>query len=218
VNEDSRQTWSISSQSPPNPPTVIEKDYDIRGDGSEQEELDHRYYVRTDGGKFFKIGRVFAMLWHEGAGDPKGGHLSNKEHFRPVKAGKYGERVYSHILRMAVVRVRHGYCWCIPIHTYNGRGVSKPGFNRQDQEAHAIIHMDDTEPGSNIPGEQRLMTKKPITVHAASPDQRLHTMSRLNFGAPYSIQMNVKVMSVGTITAVSMPAFESYWKNEMTST
>ena len=194
------------------PPSVV--DYDIRGDGEKQEELDHRYYVRPDGEKFFKVGRVFAMLWHESVGYPKGGHLSNKEQFKPYREGKYGEGVYSHIVRMVVVKERHGYCWCIQIHTYNGRGVLKPGFNQQDQKAHAIIHMDDTRPGSTSEEEMRLMTKKPIAVRAASSDQKLHVMSRLNFGAPYSIQMNVKVMDVGTIAEASMPAFESYWRNE----
>ena len=219
-----RQTLSSVDENPrpkfPNskaqeaPPSVV--DYDIRGDDEKQEELDYRYYVRSDGEKFFKVGRVFAMLWHENVGYPKGGHLSNKEQFKPnpYRAGKYGESVYSHIVRMVVVRERHGYCWCIPIHTYNGRGVMKPGFNQQDQRAHAIIHMDNTGPDSTSKEEMRLMTKRPIAVHAASPDQRLHIMSRLNFGAPYSIQMNVKVMDVGTITQESMSAFESYWRNE----
>jgi hypothetical protein len=193
-------------------PSVVE--YDIRGNDEKQEELDHRYYVRSDGGKFFKIGRVFAMLWHESAGAPRGGHLSNQEQFNAYRAGRYGERVHSHILRMVVVRERHGYCWCIPIHTYNGRGVLKSGFNKQDQEAHAIIYMDDTNPGSTSEEEMRLMTKNPIAVRAASPDQRLHVMSRLHFGAPYSVQMNVKVMDVGTIAQKSMPAFVSYWRNE----
>jgi hypothetical protein len=156
------------------------------------------------------------MLWHESVGYPNGGHLSHKEQFKPYpyREGKYGERVYSHIVRMVVVKERHGYCWCIQIHTYNGRGVLKPGFNQQDQKAHAIIHMDDTRPASTSEEEMRLMTKKPIAVRAASSDQKLHVMSRLNFGAPYSIQMNVKVMDVGMIAEASMPAFESYWRNE----
>jgi hypothetical protein len=211
VDENRRPNFS-NNKAQGAPPSVV--DYDIRGDGEKQEELDHRYYVRPDGGKFFKVGRVFAMLWHESAGDPKGGHLSNKEQFQPYRAGRYGERVHSHILRMVVVKERHGYCWCIPIHTYNGRGVMKSGFNQQDQRAHAIIHMDDTEPDSTSEEEMRLMTKNPIAVRAESSDQKLHIMSRLNFGTPYTIQMNVKVMNVGTITQGSMSAFESYWRNE----
>jgi hypothetical protein len=211
VDENSRPNFS-NNKAQRAPPSIV--DYDIRGDGEKQEELDHRYFVRPDGGKFFKVGRVFAMLWHESVGDPRGGHLSNQEQFNAYRAGRYGERVHSHILRMAVVRERHGYCWCIPIHTYNGRGVMKPGFNKQDQEAHAIIYTDDTRPDSTSKEEMRLMTKNPIAVHAASPDQRLHIMSRLHFGAPYTVQMNVKVMNVGTIAQKSMSAFESYWRNE----
>jgi hypothetical protein len=211
VDENSQPNF-LNNKAQGAPPSVV--DYDIRGDGEKQEELDHRYFVRPDGGKFFKVGRVFAMLWHENVGDPKGGHLSNKEQFNAYRAGRYGEKVHSHIRRMVVVRERHGYCWCIPIHTYNGRGVMKPGFNKQDQRAHAIIHMDDTEPYSTSEEEMRLMTKNPIAVHAASPDQKLRIMSRLHFGAPYTVQMNVKVMDVGTIAQKSMSAFESYWRNE----
>jgi hypothetical protein len=212
VDENSRPNFP-DNRAQGAPPSVV--DYDIRGDGEKQEELDHRYYVRPDGEKFFKVGKVFAMLWHESVGYPKGGHLSNKEQFKAYRAGKYGEGVYSHIVRMVVVKERHGYCWCIPIHTYGGRGVMKPGFNQQDQRAHAIIYMDNTRPASTSEEEMRLMTKQPIAVHAASSDQRLRIMSRLNFGAPYSVQMNVKVMDVGTIAQASMPAFESYWRNEL---
>jgi hypothetical protein len=191
---------------------------DIRGSGEEREELDHRYHKRTDARKFFVIGRVFAMLFHEGAGNMGGGHLSQAVRFRvgwDKKKGKYNQEVYSHIRRMVVVRGRHGYCWCIPINTYNHQGVAKKGLSTQDRIAHCVIYMDDTEPMID-PEEQGLMVKKSIAVTAANPEQKLDRMSRLNFGKVYSVEWNVKVMNVGIVNADSMAAFTGYWRNEVT--
>ena len=164
------------------------------------------------------IGRVFAMLFHEGAGDVKGGHLSQAVQFKvgwDKNKGKYNQEVYSHIRRMVVVRERHGYCWCIPINTYNYQGVAKKGLSTQDRLSHCVIHMDNTDPTTD-PREKGLMTKKPIAVTAANPEQKLHHMSRLNFGKVYSVEWNVKVMNVGKVNGNSMVAFAGYWHNELT--
>ena len=60
------------------------------------------------------------------------------------------------------------------------------------------------------------MAKKPIAVTAANPEQKLHFMSRLNFGKVYSVEWNVKVMDVGKVNADSIAAFTGYWRNELT--
>jgi hypothetical protein len=194
-------------------------DLDIRGNGGDREELDQRYYRRPDGKKFFVVGRVFAMLWHEGAGDKKGGHLSQAEPFNvqrnSKRKGKYNEEVFSHIRRMAVVKARHGYCWCVPINTYNYQGVAKKGLSPEDRQAHSIIYMDDTKPAIHST-ENGMMFKSPIAVSAASPEQKLHYMSRINFGKVYSVEWNVKVMNVGRVNRDSMIKFEGYWHNEAT--
>ena len=123
--------------------------------------------------------------------------------------------MYSRIRRMVVVRERHGYCWCIPIRTYNYQGVAKKGPSTQDREAHCLIYMDNTDPAID-PKEKGLMAKKPIAVTASSPEQKLHKMSRLNFGKVYSIDWNVKVMGMGMVNANSMAAFTGYWHKEVT--
>jgi hypothetical protein len=204
VNDDSPLNLFTNNQPEGGPPSIVERTFDFRGTGGDREALDHRYYVRKDGAKFFTIGRVFAMLWHESA---RGENVESK--------GKYGETVFSSILRLAVVKENHGFCLCIPINTYNGQGVLKKGFNRQDQRAHAIIHMDDTAPGSTSKQEESLMTKTPIAVHPAATDQKLHIMSRLNFAKIYSVQWNVKVMNVGKVTEGSMGLFIGYWRNQL---
>ena len=60
------------------------------------------------------------------------------------------------------------------------------------------------------------MVKKPIAVTASNPEQKLHKMSRLNFGKVYSVEWNVKVMNVGKVNADSMATFVCYWLNEAT--
>lgn len=81
-----------------------------------------------------------------------------------------------------------------------------------DPSKHAVIYMQGTEPqvGSSEPH----MTKEPLEVAPASPDQKLDFMSRLNFGKVYTVEHNVKVLPVGKITERSMPRFQSYAKNE----
>jgi hypothetical protein len=197
---------------------------DIRGNGGDHEELDHRYRIRSDAKQFLMVGRVFAMLWpetpgHEGASDKKGGHLSQAEPFNvqrdSKREGKYNEKVFSHILRMVAVKARHGYCWCVPINTYNYQGVAKKGLSPEDRQAHSIIYMDDTKPAIH-PAERGMMFKSPIAVCAASSEQKLHCMSRINFGKVYSVEWNVKVMNVGKVHRDSMFNFEGYWRNEVT--
>jgi hypothetical protein len=63
---------------------------DIRGDGGDHEELDHRYYRGPGGKEFFIVGRVFAMLWYQSVGGKKGGHLSQVEPFNVQRDSKKG--------------------------------------------------------------------------------------------------------------------------------
>ena len=178
---------------------------DIRGSERDHEEFDQRYSKRRDAKKFFRVGRVFALLWHEGAGD-------GNDHISQVEIVRFGQRVFSHIRRMVVVQERYGYCICVPINTYNYQGVAKSGLNSEEKERHAVIHAADYEPYTR-PEEQGTMTKLPIAV-TMNEGQKLDCMSRINFGKPFSVEWNVKVMNVGRIAEESRPAFESYWERE----
>ena len=87
---------------------------EIRGTGQDTEDLDPRYAKRLDAKRFFVVGRVFALLWHENAGESntrRGGYIDR------TTVGRFGSRTFSQIRRMAVVNERKGYCVCIPIHT-----------------------------------------------------------------------------------------------------
>jgi hypothetical protein len=74
--------------------------------------------------------------------------------------------------------------------------------------------MTDTRP-SCLPEEENYLAKKPIAVEKASADQRLDSMSRLNFKKVYTIEHNVKVMNVGKVAKDSLPALLGYWRQSL---
>lgn len=92
-----------------------------------------------------------------------------------------------------------------PITTYSGQGVAKAGI---DRSKHAIIHMRGNRPRA-VQSEPR-MVKEPLEVDPARPDQKLDSMSRVNFGKVYTVEHNVKVLPVGKITEASRARFLEY--------
>jgi len=176
----------------------------ISGTEGDEENLDPSYYKRSNPNEFFRVGKVFALLWHEQAGD-------NGTVLSPVGNSyykvKHGEYVYSHIRRMVVVQEQRGCSWCLPIHTYGRRGSGKPGI---DLEAHAIIHMEG-EPPERTEMDAGIV-KEPLEVKPDSRREKLHPLSRLNFSKVYTVEHNVKVKSIGRISKQSMPNFKIYWK------
>jgi hypothetical protein len=157
---------------------------------------------------WFSIGRVFIMLWHE---NDTSGNMAPREG-AVVTQGRYREKVHSEIRRFAVVREGHGFSWAIPVNTYQGQGLNRPGLYKQDHDAHAIIHMDGTAP-QRLPNEP-YMNKRPIAVVQASYDKKLDAASRIRFDKVFSIEHNVKVKNVGKVSQNSMPWFCRYWRDE----
>ncbi|CAI7571013.1 unnamed protein product [Penicillium glandicola] len=189
----------------------LEPAYVIPGSNGERETLDPRYKRQSDPRKFFRVGRVFSMLWHENAGW-HGTVLSKKVSLpssSPFIKGKYQEPIYSSIRRMVVVKEQRGCCWCVPITTYSGQGVGKAGI---DRNKHAIIYMRGEKPRTGQ-AEPR-MTKEPLEVDPARPDQKLDCMSRVNFGKVYTVEHNVKVLPVGKIMEASRMRFLEYAQSE----
>ncbi|KAJ6188162.1 hypothetical protein N7519_003070 [Penicillium mononematosum] len=184
--------------------------YVIPGSNGEREMLDPRYKRQSDPRRFFRVGRVFSMLWHENAGW-HGTVRSEKvsPSSSPFTRGKYQEPIYSSIRRMVVVKEQRGCCWCVPITTYSGQGVAKAGI---DRSKHAVIHMRGDRPRA-VRSEPR-MAKEPLEVDPARPDQKLDCMSRVNFGKVYTVEHNVKVLPVGKITEASRARFLEYAQGE----
>ncbi|KOC13425.1 hypothetical protein AFLA70_35g004421 [Aspergillus flavus AF70] len=180
------------------------------------ETLDDRYQVQTNPKRFFKVGRVFAVVWHEGMGNAaplKGGSkslatksLASDRELMTV--GKFGTKIYTDIRRMVVFKEQAQCAWCFPVHTYGRLGVAKASV---DPSKHAIIYMNGAQPKSG-PNEPR-MTKEPLEV-TPEPYQKLHAMSRLNFGKIYTVEHNQKVLPVGKISEESMAKFHLYAKRE----
>lgn len=81
-----------------------------------------------------------------------------------------------------------------------------------DHSKHAIIYMGNSQP--TMKKSEPKMTKDPVEVEPAGPDQKLDPMSRLNFGKVYTVEHNVKVLPVGRITDGSMAQFITYVKHE----
>jgi hypothetical protein len=120
--------------------------------------------------------------------------------------GRFGEEVYSHILRVIVVQTQHGFCLCVPIFTYRGQGLTKPGVNADD---HAIAFGSGKRPVS-LSGEKP-MKFEPIEVKLAQ-GQALHEMSRINFAKVYTVEWNVKVRHVGMVVPESLPHLLTAWR------
>jgi hypothetical protein len=100
---------------------------------------------------------------------------------------------------------------CRPINTYSGQGVTKRGFIKSDREAHAVIHMSDAQPYQSP--DERDIIKKAIKVVAASPEQKLDPMSRLNFSRVHTVNHFVKAMNVGMVHKDSIPFLMGYFQN-----
>ena len=91
--------------------------------------------------------------------------------------------------------------------TYGGQGTSKPGI---EASSHAIAYMSNSHPG-RLPSETG-MTKQPICIDPASPDQKLDLTTRINFARVYTVEHNVKVMDIGIVAESSMHHLIGYWR------
>jgi hypothetical protein len=71
--------------------------------------------------------------------------------------------------------------------------------------------MSDQQPYQS-PDEHDII-KRPIKVVAASPEQKLDRMSRLNFSRVHTVHHFVKAMNVGMVHQDSMPYLTGYFQN-----
>jgi hypothetical protein len=88
-----------------------------------QEQFDPSYQVRNSDWKdFFRIGRVFSILWTDSLSN-------NASKVDPtfVSEVKYGERVYSKIRRLIIVRESDKAVSCLPVTSYASASTQKSG-------------------------------------------------------------------------------------------
>ncbi|KAF2181247.1 hypothetical protein K469DRAFT_589696 [Zopfia rhizophila CBS 207.26] len=174
--------------------------------GSDQNKdigLNSTYSVRNS--TFFTVGTVFSIVFTEACGDSKENIFGN------VFAVKFGETVYSQIMRFIVVQAGNGFCYACQIQTYSGRGTTKPGCNPRE---HAVVYMEGDEP-TLCAGEKGL-PKKAIKILSSSDIIHLDPASRIRFGRGQVIQHNMKAKEIGHVAVEDLPRLLAYWREEMT--
>ncbi|BDD60956.1 hypothetical protein MAP00_006042 [Monascus purpureus] len=148
----------------------------------------HGVEKRLPNGVVIRLGSVIHMRMSElfGSNGRRLGVASSQNSGSRIPIPNSDEEVFTGYRRYVVVDINFLHCIGVPITSYSGRGVAKPGINVFD---HAII-ADERNDAVLLQGEPE-MSKDPIFVRWLS--KRRHTLtpdSRVNFGAPYSIQYN----------------------------
>ena len=174
---------------------------------TQTDALDDSWQVRP--AHFFKLGRVFAIVWPESMGNVAGPVASRS---RGIVAGRYGEQIYSHIRRFVVVRERNNYSLAVGITTYGGLGLTAKNMSPEDIAAHAVICNEGSDPPPLLPGKRP--SGHPIRM-LPSGGMRLEPSSVINFAKIHTIEHNVVVKDIGTISQNSIPLLTKYWLEQM---
>ncbi|KAL1638748.1 hypothetical protein SLS58_008672 [Diplodia intermedia] len=161
----------------------------VRGRPGEVERLDPRFVRHSPGRDFYKVGKVFKVLWPEPAGNAQSGVT--------FVTGAYNEPIYNKIRWFVVIREGRDCCTCLSIQTYNRQGVAKPGV---DKAEHSVVFTGSYAPEIpewEDPGGEMLQA---IPVVATDPTQaKMDAMSRLNYAKPYTVEHNVKSLDFGEV-------------------
>ncbi|PQE19809.1 heterokaryon incompatibility protein [Rutstroemia sp. NJR-2017a WRK4] len=205
-NEYDNDEYTLTGGAPGAPPG---KHITKASDGANKEVLDPRY--STVGYEFWKVGRVFMMLWTEPAGiKAQRGGTKNYSH---ISETWLSEKAYSEIRRFVVVKDDHGNCSCLAIHTYSGWATLKN--NLPDPDNHAIIYTTKSPPApytykdeaSGYVYSENLL-KDPIRVISERTDKdgMLDPKSRINYTKTYTVEKDVRVLNIGMVDKKSMVA------------
>ncbi|KAK6442490.1 hypothetical protein LTR95_001284 [Oleoguttula sp. CCFEE 5521] len=183
----------------------------------ETERLDPSFKKRSR--DFFKVGRIFMSLWPEPVGQNDSRITSLWDPDPNIYLGAYGERFHTKVRRFVVIRTSAKHCSALPINTYNGRGVSKPGVIKSD---HTIIYSGrncpDPDPAELPARGEAGMRLDAIRVDPDDKVTKLDPMSRIDFGKVHTVEHNVKVKSFGNVHEMSRTdlerQFDSVWRKD----
>ncbi|KAK5442670.1 tyrosine protein phosphatase 1 [Exophiala xenobiotica] len=161
---------------------------------------------------FFVPGRVFAILLQEPSCAQS---ISQKtgSNRKDAFEGLTGNELIGHVRRMIVCRQLQGSSLCVPISSYNGKGVAAKPLSYQERRCYAIVYPRGQRAPEGPPGEPNF-SKMPIAINLCE-DQVLPESSRIDFGEWTTIEYNVHVMDVGRVAAESMANFESHCREEL---
>jgi hypothetical protein len=168
------------------------------------------YKVRNNPKQFFRVGKVFLVLWSE----PAGGTSLVSKWAAGTVINHLGERVFSKVRRFVVIREGGNYCNALPINTYTGRGVAKPGVNKSE---HVIIFTGKSPPlpkAQELPAQGQMgMRNIAIQVDPDTPDETLDPMSRLDLGGVTKVEHNIKVKPLGKVNKRFLDALQAQYAN-----
>jgi hypothetical protein len=173
------------------------------------------YKVRLKPRDYFKIGKVFLVLWSE----PAGGTSKVTAWEKGTVLNQLGERVFSKVRRFVVIREGGTYCNALPINTYGGKGVSKRSANKSE---HVIIFSGSAPPRPTALEMPQRRGEAPMQLTAIQVDmdrkgEGLDPMSRLDLGGVTKVEHNIKVKSLGNVNKSSVDALRKQYANVQNS-
>ncbi|TGO22963.1 hypothetical protein BPAE_0149g00260 [Botrytis paeoniae] len=192
------------------------------------EILDSRYqiYAGLQQNEFWKVGRVFMVLWTEPAAElkvPEAGGTRDGSHFSTTYLG---QQAYSEIRRFVVMLKGHGNSICCPIHTYSNQATLKPNLPAPLQ--HTIIHTTPEAPrehcyeASDGQWVYENLILDAIQVNSERIDSLgvLNPLSRLNYSKVYTVEHYVRVLNIGMVASNSIATLleQSGWSQHANST
>ncbi|KAF2268654.1 kinase-like protein [Lojkania enalia] len=169
----------------------------------EYETLDPRFRVQYPGREFFRVGKVFKVMWAEPMGtNPDGSSVS----WHRLRGN-----VFVRMRCFVVVREGPQYCACVPILTYKYRGVTKKEL-RPDR--HAIAYTGSMPPKML---QDEILTigegsmREPIKIQTRTDLEEMSPESRINYGKIYTVEHNVKVYDFGDVDADFIGKFREHF-------
>lgn len=152
--------------------------------------------------------KVFRILWPEPAGQ--------SDQVSVYSQGAFNEDYHMKVRWFVVIREGSSFSSCLPINTYNGKGVEKRICVKDE---HSIIYTG-SKPPKPKPGEEPRRGEygmhPSIQVKAKKLTAALDSMSRVNYAKVYTVEHNVKVFEFGDVTKKShkqlVRNFKAVWK------
>jgi hypothetical protein len=158
---------------------------------------------------FFKVGRVFEMLWPDIVGDGATQVTSLEQSDQPATS----RVISSKVRRFVIIRENRDYCSALPVATYGKQGVGKPGVVKSE---HCVIYTGSQPPQisqQEIPSmEEGAMRTPALKLDPSDPTEKLDPMSRVDFGKVYTIAHAVMVKSLGSLGSRSIGTLKSHFK------
>ncbi|KAI0535598.1 hypothetical protein GGR58DRAFT_529372 [Xylaria digitata] len=138
---------------------------------------------------FFRIGRCFVTQWVE----PMSSRLADQSSAPTTRTPDPHDGAFTKPHRFIVIREGYHSAWRVPIHTYQGRGTTKPDIKLYD---HAKIYRFGS---AEVEAECPLRKPIGIVIEGESELHQLHPASLANFGKIYTIEHDVSVMNIGYV-------------------